>query len=102
MALPEPEQINWILKYTAGIITAIILLLTAVLKLYKHTKEKAVVAEAVLKEKPVSQAQLTRLELQMTNLINAGFEKMTTLLRTENRILHNRINSELTRRKSDV
>ncbi len=100
MPLPEPEQINWVLKYTAAIITSIVLLLLAVLK-FVGGRERAVVAEAVLKEKPVSQAQLTRLELNMTNLINNGFEKVGTLLRTETRILHNRINSELKRRKSD-
>jgi len=93
-------NMNWFNEHVTKLLTALILALVTLLKLYKRNKEKADIVEAVLIEKPVSQAQLVRCQLDVMTALNVGIERISSEIRTEVSSLHTRINEELNQRRT--
>ena len=79
----------------AKLVTALVVLLLAGLKLFKGGRDKAEIAEAVLTERPVSHAELVSCQLEVTRTINDQFLQLRKDFMDEIKQLHEKINANI-------
>jgi len=99
--VPEPEHVNilissghWIAKNLDAIITGVVVVLLAVLKLLGR-RDVIETTEAVLKERPVSHAELLKCQMKVNTTINNNFEKLRHELMEEVSKLHEKFNTHI-------
>lgn len=91
MAHPDPEQVNFIFEHIGKILTALTVVILALVKFITNNKN-AGLAKDVLTEKPVSHAELLRCQMEVNATVNANFEKLRSDFMQEVRLIHKRIN----------
>lgn len=87
----DPEHTFFLLKWSGQLIVGVVVLLLGLLS-YLGRRNQAQVASAVIQEKPVSQAQLVKCQLEVTQSIAAGFDGLRRDLMKEITLIHDRIN----------
>lgn len=75
----DPEHVSFIVTIVTGIIVGLL----SLLKLSKSTKGRAVMAEAVLKETPVSHAELIKCQMEVTEKLHKVIRKEIQGLKDE-------------------
>ena len=97
MAHPDPEHINFFVKHAAEGITAVIIGALALLRYIGYKRDKVEVAEAVLKERPVSHSELLQCQITVTQTLNESMRLQLSEFRqefmTEIRSLHEKIHA---------
>lgn len=91
----DPEHVNFMVKYTAEIIMSLSALFLGMLQHFKHTKEKAKLAEAVLIDKPVSHAELLECRMNVSETLNQNFKELRLELKKDFTIMHKKFDTHV-------
>ncbi len=91
--VPDPEHVNFFLEHLGKFLGATAGALLLAMQYISRSK-KAAVARAVLTETPVSHAELTELELEMTKTISTQFRDLRKELLEEIKDIYKYINSQ--------
>lgn len=91
---PEPEHVNFLIRNLAEIVTGIVVILLSLLKILGMKKE-AKVAEAILKERPVSHTELMECQMKVNETLTNGLNAIRTELMAEMKDIHLRLDRHL-------
>lgn len=86
------ESSNILVTYMSQIVIGLIGIFLGVLKIL-GSREKANHVDAILKERPVSHAELKDLELRLTKTVNEAIGSLRTIVREDVKALHSKVDN---------
>lgn len=94
MTPTDPEQANFIIKHTAEIVTGAAIVIIGILK-FLGRQDKAEAASSILRESPVSHAELLKCQMRVNATIDTHFKELRTELMAEIKELHQKVNTHV-------
>ena len=94
MAAPDVEQVNFLVRNIAQIVTGATILLLALLS-YLGKRDSAKNARAMLIEVPVSHAELLACQMEVNKVIRTEFDLLRKDFMSEIKELHEKVNTHI-------